>query len=143
MPAAHDPRQNHLLAALPVAALERSAAPSEAGALPWGRRCPSLSRPGGYGQPGRGGGHFDAGVGARLGWPLEPYAKGTYRFARPFLGRNLIRLREAIFWEEQEHFGATTRVDLERPARRRITSCAGPARAHSPRKPKACAGSRT
>jgi len=68
----------------------------------------------GYGQPGRGGGHFDAGVGAKLGWPVEPYAKGTYRYARPFLDRNLVRLREAIFWEEQEHFGVTTRVDLER-----------------------------
>jgi hypothetical protein len=68
----------------------------------------------GYGQPGRGGGYFDTGVGAKLGWPLEPYAKGTFRYTRPFLDRNLIRLREAVFWEEQEHFGATTRVDLER-----------------------------
>jgi hypothetical protein len=68
----------------------------------------------GYGKPGRRGGHFDAGVGAKLGWPLEPYAKGTYRYARPFLDRNLLRLRETIFWEEQEHFGVTTRVDLER-----------------------------
>ena len=50
---------------------------------------------------------------ARLGWPSEPYAKGIAGFARPFLGRNLIRLREAMFWEEQEHFGATTR---RRPA---------------------------
>jgi hypothetical protein len=68
----------------------------------------------GYGQPGRGGGHFSAGVGAKVAWPLEPYAKGTYRYARPFLDRNLVRLREAIFWEEREHFGVTTRVDLER-----------------------------
>jgi hypothetical protein len=48
----------------------------------------------GHGQPGRGGGHFDASVGARLGWPLEPYAKGTYRFVRLFLDRNLVRLRD-------------------------------------------------
>jgi hypothetical protein len=68
----------------------------------------------GYGQGGRRGGHFDAGVGAKLGWPLKPYAKGTYRYARPFLDRNLVRLREAVFWEEAEHFGVTTRVDLER-----------------------------
>lgn len=68
----------------------------------------------GYGQGGRGGGHFDTSVGAKLGWPLEPYAKATYRYARPFFGRNLLRLREAVFWEEQEHFGATTRIDLER-----------------------------
>ena len=68
----------------------------------------------GYGQAGRRGGHFDAGVGAKLRWPVEPYAKATYRYARPFLDRNVLRLRETIFWEEQEHFGATTRVDLER-----------------------------
>jgi hypothetical protein len=68
----------------------------------------------GYGQGGRRGGHFDAGVGMKLGWPLEPYAKGTYRYARPFLDRNLVRLREAVFWEEAQHFGVTTRIDLER-----------------------------
>lgn len=68
----------------------------------------------GYRQPGRGGGHFDAGVGVELGWPLGPYAKGTYRFALPFFERNLLRLNETIFWREDEHFGATTRIDLER-----------------------------
>jgi hypothetical protein len=68
----------------------------------------------GYAHGGRGGGHFDTDVGAKLGWPLEPYAKATYRYARPFLDRNLIRLRETIFWEERERFGATTRIDLER-----------------------------
>jgi hypothetical protein len=32
----------------------------------------------------------------------------------PFGDRNLLRLDETIFWEEDEGFGATTRVDLER-----------------------------
>lgn len=68
----------------------------------------------GYRQPGPGGGHFDAGVGAELGWPVEPYAKGTYRFTQPFLERNLVRLHETIFWQEGQGFGATTRFDLER-----------------------------
>lgn len=68
----------------------------------------------GYRQPGRGGGHFDAGVGVELGWPLGPYVKGTYRLAVPFFERNLLRLHETIFWREDEHFGATTRFDLER-----------------------------
>jgi hypothetical protein len=68
----------------------------------------------GYRQPGRGGGHFDAGVGAKLGWPVEPYVKGTYRLALPFLDRNLLRLDETIFWREGDRFGATTRFDLER-----------------------------
>jgi hypothetical protein len=68
----------------------------------------------GYRQPGRGGGHFDASVGAKLDWPPEPYVKGTYRLALPFLERNLLRLQETIFWREDEHLGATSRVDLER-----------------------------
>ena len=68
----------------------------------------------GYRQPSRGGGHFDAGVGARLDWPAEPYVKGTYRLALPFLDRNLLRLQETIFWQEGEGLGATTRADLER-----------------------------
>lgn len=68
----------------------------------------------GYGQPGRRGGYFGGGVGTKFRWPLEPYAKGTYRYARPFLDSNWVRLREVIFWEEEEHFGTTTRIDLER-----------------------------
>ena len=69
----------------------------------------------GYRQPGRGGGHFDASVGVKLDWPLDPYAKGTYRLALPFLKRNILRLQETIFWQESEgRFGATTRIDLER-----------------------------
>jgi len=32
----------------------------------------------------------------------------------PLLERNLLRLRESVFWEESEHLGATTRIDLER-----------------------------
>lgn len=68
----------------------------------------------GYRQPGRGGGHFDAGMGAKLGWPVEPYVKGTYRLALPFLDRNLLRLHETIFWQDGEGLGATTRFDLER-----------------------------
>jgi hypothetical protein len=68
----------------------------------------------GYRQPGRVGGHFDAGVGARLGWPVEPYVKGTYRLGVPFRDRNLLRLHETVFWQEGDGFGATTRFDLER-----------------------------
>jgi hypothetical protein len=68
----------------------------------------------GYRQPGRIGGHFDAGIGAKLRWPLEPYLKGTYRLGVPFGDRNLLRLDETIFWRADEGFGATTRFDLER-----------------------------
>ena len=68
----------------------------------------------GYRQPGRSGGHFDTSIGAKLDWPAEPYVKGTYRLALPFLDRNLLRLQETIFWQEGEGLGATTRADLER-----------------------------
>ena len=67
----------------------------------------------GYSQPRGRGGHFDASIGTSLDIPTEPYAKFTYRIAVPLLERNLVRLRESIFWEENERFGATTRIDLE------------------------------
>jgi hypothetical protein len=68
----------------------------------------------GYRQPGRIGGHFDAGIGAKIRSSIEPYVKGTYRIGVPFGNRNLLRLHETIFWQEDEGFGATTRFDLER-----------------------------
>ena len=67
----------------------------------------------GYSQPRARGGHFDTSVGTSLDIPTEPYAKLTYRIALPLLERNLLRLRESLFWEENERFGATTRIDLE------------------------------
>ena len=68
----------------------------------------------GYSEPRGPGGHFDASVGTSLESPTEPYAKVTYRIAVPLLERNLLRLRESVFWEESERLGATTRIDLER-----------------------------
>ncbi len=66
-------------------------------------------------------------MGAALGWPIEPYAKGTYRLALPFLARNVLRLHETIFWQEGDGFGATMRLDLERLLADDFLS-AGPAR---------------
>ena len=68
----------------------------------------------GYSQPGRGGGYFDAGIGAKLAFPMDPYVKGRYRLALPFFERNVLRLSETLFWQDSEGFGATTRWDLER-----------------------------
>ncbi|MGB5132868.1 MAG: hypothetical protein WBO00_09655 [Steroidobacteraceae bacterium] len=68
----------------------------------------------GYSQPGRRGGHFDVGLGTSLDSSTGPYVKSTYRIAVPILARNLLRLRETIFWEHTERLGATTRFDLER-----------------------------
>lgn len=74
----------------------------------------------GYSQPGRGGGYFDADVGTEFGLPMDPYVKGRYRIALPFLERNVLRLRETIFWQDSEGAGATTRFDLERLLRERF-----------------------
>jgi hypothetical protein len=68
----------------------------------------------GYSQPRRRGGHFDAGAGVSLDSSTEPYVKGTYQIALPILARNLLRLRETVFWDNGERLGATTRFDLER-----------------------------
>ncbi len=68
----------------------------------------------GYSQPGRGGGYFDGGIGAKLAFPLDPYVRGRYRLALPFFERNVLRLSETLFWQDSEGFGATTRWDLER-----------------------------
>ena len=68
----------------------------------------------GYRQPGQRGGYFDANVGTRFHDPDEPYIKSTYRIAIPMFERNLLRLRETVFWEDSEGLGATTRFDLER-----------------------------
>jgi hypothetical protein len=68
----------------------------------------------GYRQPAFGGGSFDVGVGAALDSGVDPYLKGRYRVVLPFLDRNVLRLRETLFWQDGEGFGVTTRVDLER-----------------------------
>ena len=68
----------------------------------------------GYSQPGRAGGYFDGGIGARLTFPMDPYVKGRYRLALPFFERNVLRLSETLFWKNSEGIGATTRWDLER-----------------------------
>lgn len=68
----------------------------------------------GYRQPGRRAGRFDAGVGARLDSSMTPYGKATYRIEVPIFARNLLRLRETVFWEDSEGAGATTRFDLDR-----------------------------
>jgi hypothetical protein len=70
----------------------------------------------GYRQPGRRGGRFDTSVGVDLDWPPEPYVKGGYHLALPFLDRNLLRFNETIFWraDDDDGFGTTTRIDVER-----------------------------
>jgi hypothetical protein len=59
-------------------------------------------------------GSFDADAGVRLDLPLDPYIKGSYRYTRPLGRRNLLRLRETIFWQNSEGFGSTALVEWNR-----------------------------
>jgi hypothetical protein len=68
----------------------------------------------GYHQPDKQGSRFDAGTGIRLGFPLDPYIKGSYIFERGTSGTGLFSLRETLFWQISEGVGETTRLDLER-----------------------------
>lgn len=68
----------------------------------------------GYRQPDKQGSRFDAGAGVRLGFPLDPYIKGSYIFERGKSETGLFSLRETLFWQNSDGAGETTRVDLER-----------------------------
>jgi len=68
----------------------------------------------GYRQPDKQGSRFDAGAGIRLGFPMDPYIKGSYIFERGTSETGLFSLRETLFWQNSDGAGETTRVDLER-----------------------------
>lgn len=68
----------------------------------------------GYNEPLKKNGSFDGDVGVRVRFPLDPYVKGSYRIARPVGEKNLMRLRETVFWQSSEGFGTTTRLDWDR-----------------------------
>ena len=68
----------------------------------------------GYHQPDKQGSRFDAGAGIRLGFPMDPYIKGSYIFERGTSETGLFSLRETLFWQNSDGAGETTRVDLER-----------------------------
>jgi hypothetical protein len=67
----------------------------------------------GYAEPMQKHGSFDADAGVRLQFPLDPYVRGSYRFARPIGETNLLRFRESLFWENIEGLGTTTLVDWD------------------------------
>jgi len=67
----------------------------------------------GYNEPLQKGGSFDADTGVHLQFPLDPYVKGSYRYARPISERDLLHIRETLFWENIEGFGTTARADLD------------------------------
>lgn len=67
----------------------------------------------GYNEPLKKRGSFDLSTGIRVTFPLDPYVKGSYRFARPIGERDLMRLRETAFWQNSEEFGVTSRIDWD------------------------------
>jgi hypothetical protein len=68
----------------------------------------------GYSKPERTGNDFDIGVGVRVDWPLDPYARVRYEIVRPFAERYVFTARETVFWQNTEGFGTTTRVNFDR-----------------------------
>jgi hypothetical protein len=66
-----------------------------------------------YRTPPKQGSSFDAGAGVRVRLPLDPYVKGSYMYERGSTEHGLFSLRETLFWQNSEHAGVTTRVDLE------------------------------
>lgn len=68
----------------------------------------------GYSSPERTGNDFDAGVGVRVDWPLDPYARARYEIVRSFADRYVFSARETVFWQNTEGFGTTTRLNLDR-----------------------------
>lgn len=68
----------------------------------------------GYKEPMRKRGSFDADVGVRLRFPMDPYVKGSYRFVRPIGERDLLRLRETVFWQKSERLGTTGLIEWDR-----------------------------
>lgn len=67
-----------------------------------------------YRTPEKQGSRFDAGAGLRLRLPLDPYLKGSYVYERGKSMTGLMSLRQTVFWQNSQHAGFTSRVDLEK-----------------------------
>jgi len=67
----------------------------------------------GWRAPNRHGAWFDADAGIKLDFPLDPYVRGSWKFARGLSQSTLLRLRESVFWRNTEGFGITSRADVD------------------------------
>ena len=54
------------------------------------------------------------GAGLKLQSPLNPYVKASYRYLAEPVDELLVRLRQTVFWENEEGFGTSSRADVER-----------------------------
>jgi len=67
----------------------------------------------GYNEPLRKHGSFDFDTGVKVRFPLNPYVKGSYRFAQKLSESDLFRFRQIVFWEHDERLGTATHIDLD------------------------------
>jgi hypothetical protein len=68
----------------------------------------------GYAPPGRWAAKLDFRVGGRVKTSPEVFVQARYR-RNAFIGEHMVwRLRETLFWDNRENFGATTSLDLDR-----------------------------
>ncbi len=67
-----------------------------------------------YLEPAKKGFRFDAGTGIRLRTPPDPYVKGGLVYEAGSMDSTLFGWRETAFWQTTEHFGVTTRFDIDR-----------------------------
>ncbi|HSQ69802.1 MAG TPA: hypothetical protein VLM41_06925 [Steroidobacteraceae bacterium] len=54
------------------------------------------------------------GMGLKLQSPLNPYVKASYRYLAEPVDELMVRLRQTVFWENEEGFGTSSRADVER-----------------------------
>ncbi|UCF31816.1 MAG: hypothetical protein JSV26_05270 [bacterium] len=57
---------------------------------------------------------FSINAGLRFDWPPPPFVRARYRYTYPLNVNTLFRFIQTVFWEEEDGFGKTTRVDLDR-----------------------------
>ncbi len=57
---------------------------------------------------------FEADLGVRLAFPVDPYVKGSFNFTRGTSDTTLLRFRQTLFWQNSEKLGVTSRVTAER-----------------------------
>jgi hypothetical protein len=54
------------------------------------------------------------GMGLKLQSPLNPYVKASYRYLAEPVDELMVRLRQTVFWENEEGLGTSSRIDVER-----------------------------
>lgn len=53
-------------------------------------------------------------AGVKIDFPMNPYVRFSYRYKHDFDDKSLIRARQSVFWENQDGYGTSTTIDLER-----------------------------